>query len=106
MRGCRRISYGYKSRQRAVEEMELNFVRERSVPLRSNAGSAKKTTGGRKTVAALTVARGGGGLENNVAAACRCAQQPLADVSYASRLSHQLSSKHPENASSLAGRNN
>lgn len=39
----------YKSRQHAVKgmAMELNFVRERGVPLplRSNASSAKKTTG-------------------------------------------------------------
>ncbi|KYN14852.1 hypothetical protein ALC57_12961, partial [Trachymyrmex cornetzi] len=37
----------YKSRQHAVKGMvmELNFVRKLSVPLRSNVGSAKKTTG-------------------------------------------------------------
>jgi len=37
----------YKARQHAVKGMvmELNFVRELSVPLRSNVGSTKKTTG-------------------------------------------------------------
>lgn len=86
--------------------MELNFVREQSVPLplRSNASSAKKTTGwerwwwwrcrgkaeGWKTMLLRHVG----------------VQQLLADVSCASRLPHQLSSKHPENASSLAGCNN
>lgn len=85
--------------------MELNFVREQSVPLplRSNASSAKKTTGWER----WWWWRCRGKAEGWKTMLLRhVGVQLLADVSCASRLSHQLSSKRPENASSLAGCNN